>query len=398
MILWAAVVAAALVFLYLVRGILLPFVLAFIISVLLDPTIRKLRARGYKRTTAIALVFFAFFGILTVGIVRVAPLISGQLDGFSTSFESFTKQISVQKDDQNIFRRWNPVQQAKPKAGSDQIDEIIASMQGPLQSLGLPTTKRALFEQYVEPHRARIAQTVRNGLNAFLGILGSAASQFLMLLFTPIFVWLILSDLDRLKVKGASWIPPSIRGETVSMAREVGDVFIRYLRGVTITIGLYSIVMAIVLSLLGAPYSILFGLLFGAFYLIPYIGPVLSLGVLFTATGLNGVSGNWFMSFDSPWAFAAVVLAIFFAVHMIYDQLVYPRLVGRAVGLNPLVSMFVIFSGGALFGFVGMILAFPLAGSIKIILERLLRITSSGSPHQLGLPAVPLRHRQAAEV
>ena len=64
-------------------------------------------------------------------------------------------------------------------------------------------------------------------------------------------------------------------------------------------------------------------------------------------------------------------------------------MVGNSVGLSPVVSMFVIFCGGALFGLPGMLIAFPLAGSVKVILDRLLRITSS-SPEGLGAPVVPL--------
>jgi predicted PurR-regulated permease PerM len=71
---------------------------------------------------------------------------------------------------------------------------------------------------------------------------------------------------------------------------------------------------------------------------------------------------------------------------------VYTRIVGNSVGLHPLVSFFVVFSGAALFGPAGMIMAFPVAGSVKIILDRLLMITSNSQ--ELSLPSVPLRHRQ----
>jgi predicted PurR-regulated permease PerM len=110
------------------------------------------------------------------------------------------------------------------------------------------------------------------------------------------------------------------------------------------------------------------------------------------------VKGNWLITFDTSWIFAFVTILIFLVCSSIFDQLIYPRLVGRSVGLHPVVSMFVIFSGGALFGLMGMIIAFPLAGAIKVILERLIRITSAESVYDLRLPAVPLRHRTASEL
>jgi predicted PurR-regulated permease PerM len=114
--------------------------------------------------------------------------------------------------------------------------------------------------------------------------------------------------------------------------------------------------------------------------------------LLVVVTGLSGKTGGLLFHASSPWGFAAILLLTYIVCHFTYDSLVYPRVVGRAVGLDPVVSMFVIFSGGALFGLVGMIIAFPLAGSVKVILDRLIRITS-GSQDALKLPSVPLRHR-----
>jgi predicted PurR-regulated permease PerM len=75
-----------------------------------------------------------------------------------------------------------------------------------------------------------------------------------------------------------------------------------------------------------------------------------------------------------------------------FDHVIYPQMVGASVGLNGVVSLFVILSGGALFGLPGMILAYPFAGAVKVILDRILKVTSTSS-EQLDLPPVPLRHR-----
>jgi predicted PurR-regulated permease PerM len=150
--------------------------------------------------------------------------------------------------------------------------------------------------------------------------------------------------------------------------------------------------MSLLLTLLNAPYSVLLGVLFGALYLVPYLNVAISGTVLFLVTGLSGRTGDFMFHAGSPWAFAGILVLVYILCHFTFDTLVYPRFVGRAVGLDPVVSMFVIFSGGALFGLVGMIIAFPLAGSVKVILDRLIRITST-SQEGLHLPAVPLRHR-----
>jgi predicted PurR-regulated permease PerM len=76
----------------------------------------------------------------------------------------------------------------------------------------------------------------------------------------------------------------------------------------------------------------------------------------------------------------------------VFDHLIYPQMVGNSVGLSPVLSMFVIFCGGALFGLPGMLIAFPLAGSVKIVLDRLMNVTLV-TQESLDLPPIPLRHR-----
>jgi predicted PurR-regulated permease PerM len=178
----------------------------------------------------------------------------------------------------------------------------------------------------------------------------------------------------------------------MALMSDIGEVFIKYLRGVTMVVILYIAIASVMMLLLNVPYAILLAVIFGALYLVPYIGNVINLSVLFLTVGLSGVQGTFFMHFGSPWVYAIVVVIVYGTVALCFDQIVYPQMVGNSVGLNGAVAMFVILCGGALFGLPGMILAFPFAGSVKVILDRLLRLTSV-SGEQLSLPSVPLRHR-----
>lgn len=396
--LWILVVAIAFWFLYLVRSVLLPFVLAFIISILLDPMIRKLRMRGYSRRKAVVIVFCGFFGVVGALGAWITPIIGAELGYFKSTLQNLTVQLSREDPNTSYFVKWNPAVRSKPPSGMMvEIDRVLEQVQPTLERFGLPTTRQAIVAQYVEPHRQDIAKIVENFFSGFLSLVPTAASQLFLLLFTPLFVYFMLIDLENFKIRSASWIPPSIRAETVSIVRDIGEVFIKYLRGVTIVILVYMAYMSLVLSALNAPYAILLAILFGALYIIPMVGPLINATTLFMVTGFSGVTGNWFLTMGSSWSFAFLIMLIYLAFSTFFDQLVYPRMVGHSVGLHPIVSMFVVFSGAALFGLVGMILAFPLAGTIKVILERLLKVTSTAH-EDLNLPAVPLRHRTAAEV
>jgi len=261
-----------------------------------------------------------------------------------------------------------------------------------LERFSLPTSKRVFIAQYVEPQRGQLGKSIQSFLQGFLGIASGLVSHLLTLMFVPLLVLLMLFNMDQFKRRSVMWIPPSIRANTLSILGEIGQVFTSYLRGVTIAVVGYMTVMSVVLGLIGAPFAVLLGVIFGALYLVPYLNVLISGTLLVVVTGLSGKTGGILFHQSNSWSFAFILLLVYVVVHFTYDSMVYPRVVGRAVGLDPVISMFVIFSGGALFGLVGMIIAFPLAGSVKVILDRLIRITSA-SQDVLTLPTVPLRHR-----
>lgn len=388
---WMVLVLAILLFLYYVRGILLPFVIAFVVSALLDPTIKKLRLRGWPRPVAIWSIFLLFVGVLTGLALWLTPIVSSQVGGFKNRVDEFTSNLTHQDENDNFFVRWNPVVQVS-KPNDDVLDKFFEEYQDSLERFKLPATKRAFISQYIEPQRAQLGKSVQSFLQGFLGIASGIVSHLLTLMFVPLLVLLMLFNMDQFKRRSVTWIPPSIRANTVSVFTDIGQVFTSYLRGVTIAVLGYMCFMSIVLEIIGAPYSILLGVIFGALYLVPYLNVLISGTILVVVTGLSGHDRGLFFHANSSWGFAFILLLVYMACHFTYDSVVYPRVVGKAVGLDPVVSMFVIFSGGALFGLVGMIIAFPLAGSVKVILDRLIRVTS-GSQDALRLPSVPLRHR-----
>ncbi len=384
-----------LVFLFLVRGILLPFIVSFIIAALLEPSVRKLRLRGVSRKLAVMTVMAAFF-VVVIGIgVVAAPSIARQVTALTTKVEDLTADMSRTSENDNFFLRWNPVVQVQQDQNSSQIDRLLSQYSPTLERFGLPTTRRAIMEQYVDPRRPQIVKAVQSAFNSFFGILGNLFSQILFVVIVPILVPMILMDMDDLKRRGPKWIPPAFRATVMAVINDIGQVFVKYLRGISLVVLLFATVQTLIMVFMGVPYAFLFGILFGALYLIPYIGNIISCVVLFFTIGLSNATGNFLFNTSSPWVYASLVTVMFLAVGFIFDHLIYPQMVGNSVGLNPVVSMFVIFCGGALFGLPGMLIAFPLAGSVKIILDRLLKITSVTGDN-LALPSVPLRHRSAS--
>ena len=397
--LWAVLVLTALLFLYLVRGILLPFVVAFIVAALLEPAVRRLRMQGLSRKTSVWIVV-GVFGLFVAGLTAVvAPSVVTQISALSAKVETITGSISRVNQTDNFFLRWNPVQDVQDEGtATEEVDQFLEKYGDTLERFGIPATRPGLIQKFIEPNRGQIVAFMQGSVRSFFGFLTNLPSEILFVFLTPLLTLMILLDMENFKRRSPRWIPPAIRASMLQIFDDIGQVFFKYLRGITTVVILYSVSQTVVMLILGVPYAFLLGALFGALYLIPYIGNVISALTVLLIVGFGNVQGNalfsiWsFAGLPGPWAYAMVAMLVYLCIGLVFDHLIYPQLVGNSVGLSPVVSLFVIFCGEALFGLPGMIIAFPLAGSVKVILDRLLRVTST-STEGLNLPVVPLRHR-----
>jgi predicted PurR-regulated permease PerM len=392
--LWVAVVAVTLWFLWNVRGVLLPFVLAWLTAVLLEPVIRAMGRAKVPRPLAVLSLSALFFGGLLAFGLFVGPQLGAQANKLRATTQTVVGQLAEESADDNPFVRWNPAVAAKPTGPLGSVDRMLSQYRSTLEQFGLPTTRRSLAATYVDPYRENISQTVQKTVNGVVGFLGGAFSQVILLAFTPLFAIFLMMDMAEFRGRFANWIPPAIRSDVMGFLEDVGDVFQNYLRGITINISLYVVVLGTVLTIFGAPFSIIFAIVAGLFYLIPNIGGLMSVGILFVMTGLSGVTSGPLFGTGSSWTFAMAMAVVFFCITTTWDVLITPRIVGSSVKLHPFVGMFVVFCGGALFGVVGMMVAYPAAGVIKLVLERVLNFTHKPVAAKGGLPSVPLRHQE----
>ena len=211
-------------------------------------------------------------------------------------------------------------------------------------------------------------------------------------MITPLVTALILMNYDDFRRRFVTWIPPTIRPAATDLLADLGDVISGYVRGLTRSVLLYSTINAVLFYILGVPFALLLGFLVGIFYVIPYLGFLISAAAIWIAIVSGDASG--FMGIEmSKGGYIALVLIVYVVVGLVYDSVVHPQLVGKSVGLHPVVSVFVVLCGGALLGVAGMLMAFPVAGMVKVVLDRLIRYTTTSGGEEMDLPRVPSRHQ-----
>ena len=340
--------ALALGLLYLCRSFLPVFIVGLFIAYLLDPLIDRLERRGWRRSVAIAVVFLSFFAATVVAILLLLPPVVGQLQTFAGNIGSY--RTDVQGFILGIVNT---------------LTDRVQGLGGDFPETGLPEYMRKALDKLGNS----LTETVENALGAILNwLVGSLGLAFSFILL-PIISYYFLRDFGPLKAKVKAAIPAAQREKTVATVRAVEAMVGRFLRGMSLVCLAVGITASLVLwglsHFYGFQYALLVGMFAGLTYAIPFVGA--------WATIVLGTSVAYFTGDPSVQSAVAVFIALI-VINQAFDSLVAPSVVGKSIGLHPLWVIFALLVAGKLFGLAGMLLAWPVAGVIQIIVEQYFRL------------------------
>lgn len=330
---WLAVSIGFAGFLWLFSPVLLPFVAGLAIAYLLDPTVDRLEAVGLPRwaATAAALTFFILAVLLAM--LLLAPLIQAQV----------THLVDVL-----------PGYAARAREAVAPLMEKIVARLSPEDVARL----RGAVGQYVGDAAGWIVKLMRGVLSS-----GIALFDVLSVLFiTPVVAFYLLRDWDLMVDKVDSWLPRRQADVIRGQFREVDATLAGFLRGQATVCLVLGCFYAVALTLAGLDFALVVGLMSGLLTFIPYVG---SLFGLVASVGLAA------LQFDELWR-VALIAGVFIFGQMIEGNALTPKLVGDKVGLHPVWVMFALLAGGSLFGFLGILLAVPVAACIGVLVRFML--------------------------
>lgn len=331
---WLGGLAVALVGLYLLRGVMLPFVAGMAIAFFLDPLADRLERAGLSRTAATALITGTFFVLMALLAVILVPVIQEQVVAFIHRIPSYVDTLN---------ERINPlIIELKRKLSKGDMDKLRTSVgehAGEAVTWAFDLLKRVL-----------------TGGLAIINVLS-------LLFITPIVTFYMLRDWDRMVAKVDSWLPrdhaDTIRAQVAEINRTLAG-FIRGQASVCLALGAFY---GIGLSLVGLDLGLVIGLGAGLISFVPYLGTIAG---FVTGIGLA-------LAQSQSWELPALVAGIFVAGQLLEGNVLTPKLVGDKVGLHPVWIMFALLAGGGLFGFVGLLLAVPVAAVIGVLSRSALR-------------------------
>jgi predicted PurR-regulated permease PerM len=328
---WLIVLVVFIVFLYLFSEILLPFIAGMSVAYFLDPVADRLERLGLSRLMATVVILVAFVLVFGLALTLFIPIIISQFNDFVRHVPGYVQQFQefIVKHQNSMLPGW----------ARSQLDAIKDNFSN-------------IFSEGLSFIGSLFGQLWSSG-KALINIIS-------LMVVTPVVAFYILLDWDRMIAKVDTWIPRDHVETVREIARQVDQAIAGFIRGqgsLCIILGVYY---GVGLTLVGLNFGLLIGLFAGMISFIPYVG---SLVGLFLALSVALVQ------FWPDYLWVGVVLAVFFIGQFLEGNVLQPKLVGQSVGLHPVWLMFALFAFGAMFGFVGLLVAVPAAAACGVLVR-----------------------------
>lgn len=331
---WLIGLGLFVVALWLLAGMLLPFVVGLAIAYLLDPMVDRLEAVRLPRWLATSLVLLFFLLALVLLVLLLVPLVQGQITHL---LEVLPQYVTVVKE-----RAIPALNRLIHRLPDDDVERL-----------------RAAAGNYAGELAGWVAKLVTGILSSGLALFDVLSLMFI----TPIVAFYMMRDWDLMVAKVNGWLPQQ-HAETIrAQAREVDATLSGFVRGQSTVCVALGVFYALALSAAGLDFGLVIGLVSGLLSFIPYVG---------TLFGFVASTGLALLQFDEFWR-VGVVIGIFLFGQAMEGNVLTPKLVGDKVGLHAVWVMFALLAGGSLFGFVGVLLAVPVAAVIGVLTRFALR-------------------------
>lgn len=317
--------------LYLLAPVLTPFIVGAVIAYLGDPLVDRMEARKIPRTLGVVIVFLIFSSFTFIAVLLLIPLIERQLFIVYQSIPGFVSWLNM-----------TAIPWIKQKTG-----------------FSLEILEPEMLRTTIEAH-LQTAGTVLADVLTGMGTSGAAVIAWLAnLILIPVVAFYLMRDWDHM-IKNIREILPRNKVSTVSrLASEMDEVLGAFLRGQLLVMLALGFIYAIGLWIVGLNVALVVGLIAGLASIVPYLGFII--GIASAAVAAIIQFGDFTV--------LLYILIVFGVGQVMESVLLTPMLVGQKIRMHPVAVIFAIMAGGQLFGFVGVLVALPVAAVIMVLLR-----------------------------
>ena len=319
--------------LWLLGPVLTPFVIAALLAYLGDPLVDWLERLRLSRSGAVAIVFVLMTLVLVGVVLLLIPLLERQISAFIEQFPRYRDWFT------GIALPW-----ISQRTGVD------------VEGIELGSIYTMLQEHWQQA--GGVAATLLGGISKS-GLL--ILNFVLNLALIPVVAFYLLRDWDVMVEKIRMLIPRPIEPTVSRLARESDSVLGGFLRGQLSVMFALGMIYGIGLWMAGIDFALLIGTIAGLVSFIPYLGATVGVGI-----GLIAALVQY-----GDWTHVILVCVVFGVGQMLESMVLTPFLVGDRIGMHPVAVIFAVMAGGQLFGFVGVLVALPVAAVAMVLLRYL---------------------------
>ncbi|NWK73965.1 AI-2E family transporter [Acinetobacter cumulans] len=319
---------------YLLKPVVIPFVGAFLIAYLFSPLVNKLHRIGLPRWISISVVFVGIGVALTIAIWYLVPLIWQQLMYAKTNIPANIHWINY------TFLPWlsHTFNLVPMEIDTEQMSAAIMEY--------IQTNYSA------DSIQAMLMKVAQSGLN-FIQIGGTVV-------LIPVIAFYFLLDWEPMLERMRRLIPRQYEASTMTIVGECHSVLGAFVKGQFLVMFLLGVVYAVGLQVIGLEVGLIIGMIAGLASIIPYLG---------FAVGIIAAVIATFFQFGMDWMQLVLVLVVFLIGQAVEGYILQPFLLGDKIGLSPVAVVFAVLAGAQLAGFLGMLIALPVAAVIVVLLR-----------------------------
>jgi predicted PurR-regulated permease PerM len=321
---WSIAAVVFLLLLWFLGNVLLPFIVGGAIAYFLDPVADRLERLGLSRVAATTVISLVALVLIILLVLAVIPSLINQLTALINAAPDISKRL------QGFLLERFPDLADSTSTIRQTLAEIAAAIQ------------------------ARGGELANGVLSSALGVI----SAIVFIVVVPVVAFYLLLDWDKMVARIDAMLPLDHAPTVRRLGREIDAVLAGFVRGqvsVCLALGTFY---AVALMVAGLQFGLVVGAIAGAITFIPYIGSIIG-GVLAVGLALFQFWGDWVQ--------IGIIAAIFAAGQFIEGNILTPKLVGKSVGLHPVWLLFALSAFGSVFGFVGMLIAVPVAAAIGVL-------------------------------
>jgi predicted PurR-regulated permease PerM len=307
-----------------ITEILTPFIIAMIISYVLNPIVSLLNSRKVPRTVAVLLIYLVFIMSTTVILMNLIPIFMRQLDEFNEHLPQLAVKAQGLADTMNSL-------QFVPDSVRTGINQSLAKLENGIS---------LIISRYID------------------GI-GSTINMVFIAFIIPFLAFYILKDFQLIEKTVLAIVPKANRKQVITLLVDIDTALGNYIRGQFMVCAIIGLLAYLGYWIVGMPYALLLACVVAVFNIIPYLGPFI------------GAAPAIIMASTISVKMVLLVVIVNSICQILEGNVISPQIVGRSLKMHPLLIIFALLVGGEVAGIIGLILAVPLFAVMKVILQHI---------------------------